>query len=116
MAESPSTHLLVWRLLQTVVGGDAPTRFVQGLWIRQRHEFGRTRNLRAITWQRGRDTKAPWSLRLLGERPYVYLLDVRGKDVDEAQRLFPEAIINPKATDWPDVPMGPPMLPTPPAN
>jgi hypothetical protein len=45
---------------------------------------------------------APWSLRLFGEIPADYLLNVADVDVEEARSLFPEAIkINPAQSDFP---------------
>src|SRR5437016_1528183 len=51
---------------------------------------------------------APWSLRLFGEIPADYLLNVSDADIEEARSLFPEAIkINPVKSDFPQRVMTP---------
>ena len=70
-------------------------------WKQQRYEFLVHRTGGKITAQSGMATKAPWSLRIFGEAPAIYLLKVSDADVQRARELFPEAIINPKPSDFP---------------
>jgi hypothetical protein len=68
-------------------------------WIRQRHEFVSARHSGqfAIGF-----VKAPWSLRLFGEKEAEFVVSVPKEDIGLARELFPEAIaINPNPSDFP---------------
>ena len=86
-------------VLMMVIGICASWVAYQLNWIRQRHEFVSARH-------RGRLdmglVKAPWSLRLFGERQADFVVNVPNDDIGLARELFPEAIaINPKPSDFP---------------
>jgi hypothetical protein len=89
-------------VLVTLVGVVAGWVAYQLNWIRQRREFSNSHHIGIIVWQSGLDTKAPWSLKLFGEAPAVYLLNVPDAFLQEAKVLYPEAVINPKPTDFPE--------------
>jgi hypothetical protein len=98
-------------VLVTIAGVAAGWVAYQLNWIHQRHEFGKSHNLAIVMWQAGLNVRAPWSLRLFGEPAAVYLLKVPDLYLQEAKALYPEAIINPKPTDFPEERPTAPSLP-----
>jgi hypothetical protein len=67
-------------------------------WMRQRHKFLNSPplHLKGVV-ELGADPTFhyPWTLKLFGETPIVWLLGVEPDYVEQAKSLFPEATINP---------------------
>jgi hypothetical protein len=87
-------------VLVTIVGVGAGWVAYQLNWMRQRHTFlaqhpgcEPSSPMSPFRSKSGNPSNAPWSLRLLGETPRMFLAVPDG-DAAQARQLFPEAVVN----------------------
>jgi hypothetical protein len=97
----PQFSLRTLFIAMTVCGSVAGWFVYQLNWIRQRHKFLDSPELHlkgVVQLAHDEDDptfRYPWTLKLFGETPIVWLLGVEPDYVEQAKSLFPEATINP---------------------